>query len=377
MTVLVVGAGLAGLVVARRLAEQDYRVTVIDKRDHVAGNAFDEVKAGVRVHRYGPHLFHTSNMAVVDWLSRFTEWTPYEHRVTARLEDGRAVPLPINRRTLEALSGEDLADAGQAEAYLASVAETIADPQNARDYLYSKIGRQLTELFFGRYTRKMWGHDLSEMSASVIKRIPIRYDDETRYFPNDTFQALPTRGYTQLALNILDHPNIETRTGVAFEKSMLAQYEHGFLSLPIDEYYDNVLGPLPYRSIRFHHASVARYEVGMETPTVNFTDEGPRTRKTAWHMLPDHDVAGDGTVIVTSEEPCDYTENDLERYYPVNTADGRYRKRYEDYAALAAKEDGITFIGRCGTYQYLDMHQVINQTQILMDRWLAARADAA
>jgi len=375
--ILVVGAGFAGAVAARMLAEAGYSVQVIDQRPHIAGNAHDEIDArGMRVHRYGPHLFHTSNREVVAWLSQFTAWDRYEHRVSAKLPDGTLAPLPINRRTLELAFREAVPDAAAAEALLVRLAAPIETPGNAEEYLLSRIGAELTELFFARYTEKMWAMKLSEMDASVVKRIPLRFDDEDRYFPGDTFQALPRGGYTQLFRRMLEHPRIKVSLGLRFEKRMLRDYGYAFLCCPIDEYFDFRLGELPYRSIRFHHAAVARSAVEARTGTVNYTDTGPFTRTTYWHLLPGHDGGG-RTVTATTEEPCDYRDNALERYYPVKTADGRYQALYQRYAALAAREPGVQFLGRCGTYQYLDMHQVVNQTLAVMRRWLATQRGAA
>lgn len=366
-----VGAGFAGAVAARELAQAGHVVSVIDKRRHLGGNAYDHVDArGVRVHAYGPHLFHTSNLDVVDWLSAFTAWEPYKHRVCARLPDGAHAPLPINRRTLEIVFRESVPDSAAAEALLARCARADAEPRDAQAWLVSRIGPELTELFFARYTRKMWGLPLADMDASVVKRIPIRFDDEDRYFPNDAFQALPRGGYAALFEKIFDHPRIDVRLGVAFERGMLRDVDHAFLSSPIDEYFDYALGRLPYRSIRFHHHAVARAAAQAPAATVNYTDETPYTRETFWHLLPGHDFAGGDHVTRTVEEPCADHENGYERYYPVKTADGRHQALYRAYQDLAAREGKIVFIGRCGTYQYLDMDQVINQTRALCARWL-------
>lgn len=373
--ILAVGAGFAGAVAARTLAEAGHSVDVVDKRPHVAGNAHDRWNAhGIRVHTYGPHLFHTNNLKVVDWLDRFTDWLPYEHRVTAQLPSGVAVPLPINRRTLEIVFDTTLAGEAEAKAFLASVAEPIETPKNAREHLLSQIGRTLTDLFFAPYTRKMWGYDLAEMDASVVKRIPLSFDDEDRYFPKDTFQALPAQGYTRLVENILDHPAIRVELGTPFAKPMLERYDHAFLCLPIDEYFDDALGPLPYRSIRFHDQDVPRASVQATTATVNRTDESAFTRSTYWHLLPGHDPARSDTVTVTTEEPCGYEDNGHERYYPIKTSDDRFGARYRGYVAMAEREPKVTFIGRCGTYQYLDMHQVIAQTLTVVGRWIADQA---
>jgi UDP-galactopyranose mutase len=369
--ILVVGAGFAGAVAARVLAEAGHAVCVIDKRSHVAGNAYDEWNAqGVRIHRYGPHLFHTNNLMVVGWLSRFTGWTPYEHRVTALLPSGETVPLPINRRTLELVFGRRFKSEGHAEAHLKSVAWPISEIGNARDYLLSQIGETLTDLFFAPYTRKMWGYDLAEMAPAVVKRVPIGFGKEDRYFPSDAFQALPKDGYTRLVENILDHPCIGVELDRPFERTVLRDFDHAFLCMPIDEFFENALGPLPYRSIRFHHQDIRRADVRAETATVNRTDNSAVTRSTYWHLLPGHDLKVSDNVTVTLEEPCGYEDNEYERYYPIKTSDDRFGERYRNYAKLAAREPGLTFIGRCGTYQYLDMHQVISQTLTIVRKWL-------
>jgi UDP-galactopyranose mutase len=369
-TVLVVGAGFAGAVYARTLAECGWHVEVIDRRPHVAGNAFDEVVAsGTRIHRHGPHLFHTNNERVVTWLMRFGTFVPYEHRVRAELPDGRCVPLPVNRQTINAVFDVDLSDPAAVRDFLAAQAEPHPAPVSAADHLHAHIGRRLTDLFFRPYTRKMWGFDLEELDAAVVRRIPLRFDDDDRYFPGDAFQMLPREGYTRLVETILDHPAIHVTLGVAFDRSMLPSYAHCFNSMAIDEYFDNCLGPLPYRSIRFHHLTVPPDYTRGDTSTLNYTDDGPMTRETDWSRLPSHAAPADGTRTITREEPCDYRDNDFERYYPVKTTDGRYDAVYRQYRSLAARDPNLTFIGRCGTYQYLDMHQVINQSLAGAELW--------
>lgn len=373
--VLIVGAGFAGAVHARVLAEAGHRVEVIDRRPHIAGNAYDEVDAnGLRVHRYGPHLFHTNNERVVEWLSRYAPFVPYDHKVEALVDGCGFVPLPVNRRTLEAVFDVVLPDEAAAAAFLAGQAEAVEAPSDAGAYLRSQIGTRLTDLFFRPYTRKMWGLDLEDMSPAVVQRIPIRTDDEDRYFPNDRFQLLPERGYTHVFERILDHDRITVRLSTEFDRAMPDGYAHCFNSMPIDEYYEDRFGPLPYRSIRFHHDDRPADQENGTAATVNFTDSGPITRETDWGRLPLHRVQGSERKTVTREEPCDYRDNRLERYYPVKTSDGRYDKVYQQYKALAADDPGMTFIGRCGTYQYLDMHQVINQSLASASQFVAARA---
>jgi UDP-galactopyranose mutase len=361
--ILVVGAGFAGATYARELAVRGWRVEVIDKRGHVAGNAHDDISpSGVRVHSYGPHLFHTNNSRVVDWITRFGAFAPYEHRVTALLPNGSLVPLPINRRTINAVFGTALATEADVRDFLERQATPCESPANAAEYLMSRIGRTLTDLFFRPYTRKMWDLDLEELDAAVVKRIPLRHDDEARYFPDDRFQMLPRDGYTALIGTILRHDNIHVSLGTEFDRAALNDVDFCFNSMPIDEYFGYHHGPLPYRSIRFTHREAPdSYDLG-ETAVVNFTDASVYTRQTDWSRLPGHVRHRTGLRPITLEQPCDYRDNGFERYYPVKTSDGRHEAVYAKYQALAKDETKTRFIGRCGTYRYLDMDQVINQS---------------
>ena len=367
--ILIVGAGFAGAVHARELADAGYKVEVIDQRPHIAGNAFDEVDAnGIRVHRYGPHLFHTSQDNVVDWLRRFTTFLPYTHRVRAEVGDS-FVPVPVNLDTINWVFGLDLPDEAAARAFLAEQALPIAEPRNAAEFLNANIGPRLTDLFFRPYTRKMWAMELEDMDASVVKRLPIRFDRDNRYFANDRHQYLPEGGYTRIFENIFDHANIRVSTSVAYTPGMEADYLHCFNSMPIDVWFGSRLGDLPYRSIRFHTAT--RENAGQRDWSVtNYTDDRKQTRETWWHCLPGHLVQDTGRQTITVEEPCDYRDNAMERYYPVKTADGRFQKLYGEYKTLAADLPNMSFIGRCGTYQYLDMDQVINQSLVHVRNWL-------
>lgn len=246
--ILVIGAGLAGAVTARELADANWDVHVVDKRPHIAGNCYDETNSrGVRFHRYGPHLFHTSNQAVVRWLSRFTEWLPYDHRVSALLPDGRFAPFPINLDTVRMVTGRQAACEGTTSRFPSEAFFQVNDVVNAETYLQEQIGEELTELFFGRYTFKMWGKALREIDASVVKRVSVRLDHEDRYFPNDEFQALPKDGYTAMFSRILSHDKIVVSLGTEFTHEMLADYAFAFLSMPIDEFFAYKFSRLPYR----------------------------------------------------------------------------------------------------------------------------------
>jgi len=370
--ILIVGAGFAGAVHARVLAEGGWPVEVIDRRRHLAGTAYDEVdETGVRRHAYGPHLFHTSNDRVVQWLGRFGSFVPYELRVAALVPGLGCLPMPINRATVNGVFGTRLGDAGDVAAFLATQAVPCAAPRNAAEHLHARIGQRLTDLFYRPYSSKMWGIALEDLDAAVVARLPIRHDDEDRYFLDTEHQYLPRDGYTALVAGMLDHPLIRVHLGVDFHRDLLPAHRFCFTSMAIDEYFDGCLGRLPYRSLRFHHRSEAvDYALG-ETALVTLADDTPYTRQTDWSRLPCHRVRETGRKTLTLEEPCDSRDNDDERFYPVRDSGNANGALYERYRALAAEEPKLRFIGRCGTYRYLDMDQVINQSMQSARAWMA------
>lgn len=331
--ILVVGAGFSGATIARLVAERGYKVDVIDVRDHVAGNAYDyKNEYGIRVHKYGPHLFHTNNKEIFEFLSEFTEWTEYKHKVKAQLDNGQYVTLPVNRETKEIVGKENVLD-----------------------------------IFFRPYTQKMWGVSLDELNPDIVNRVPIRDDDNELYFPNDTYQFMPKDGYTNLIKNMLDHRNISVCLGVPYEYKMNSHYFHVFNSMPIDMYHSYRFGELPYRSIKFHTVNLPMTKV-LPSTTVNFTHDGPYTRVTEWKNIPDHGT-NDKWTTLTYEEPCDYIDNEMERYYPVKDKNGVNRELYKKYTQL--ETPNMTFIGRCGLYAYLDMHQAVNSALATARKFLA------
>jgi UDP-galactopyranose mutase len=367
--VVVVGAGFAGSVVAERLArEAGQRVLVVDRRDHVGGNAFDELdSAGIRIHRYGPHIFHTNAAEIVDYLSRFTAWRPYEHRVLARVRD-QLVPIPINRTTLNALFDARLPDEAAAAAFLAARAEHGATPRTSEEAVVRVVGRELYELFFRGYTRKQWGLDPSELDASVTSRIPTRTDTDDRYF-TDRFQLMPADGYTALFERMLDHPGIDVRLGTRFE-AVRDEIDAGGIVYtgPIDEFFGRRFGPLSYRSLRFAFETLDR-EWALPVGTVNEPDETvPYTRTTEFKHLTgqEHPL----TTIVR-----EFPTADGDPYYPIPRPANR--ERYEQYAALAAATPGIQFLGRLGTYKYYNMDQVVGQALAWFRKTGSARWQAA
>lgn len=364
--VVVVGAGFAGSVMAERLAnDAGLNVLVVDRRPHVAGNAFDRFDdAGVLMHQYGPHIFHTNSQEIVDYLSRFTDWRPYEHRVLADVR-GQQVPIPINRTTLNALYGCALESDEAAAAFLASRAEPVADIKTSEDVVVSAVGRELYETFFRGYTRKQWGLDPSELDKAVTARVPTRTNTDDRYF-TDTFQAMPLHGFTRMFERILDHPNIELLLGTDFaEVQGAVTYDRLVFTGPIDEYFGHRHGRLPYRSLRFRHETVEQEWV-QPVAVVNYPDESvPYTRVTEYKHLTGQQAPA---TSITYEYPA--AEGDP--YYPIPRPENQALfKRYE---ALAAAEENVVFVGRLATYRYYNMDQVVGQALATYRKMFAARA---
>ncbi|WP_237482239.1 UDP-galactopyranose mutase [Lichenibacterium dinghuense] len=369
--VLVVGAGFAGSVMAERLAaEGNKRVLVIDRRPHVAGNAYDHLDAaGVLIHRYGPHIFHTNSAAVFDYLSHFTAWRPYEHRVLARVR-GREVPMPINRTTLNALYGLDLKSDAEAAAYLASVAEPVSPVRTSEDVVVAGVGRDLYETFFRGYTRKQWGMDPSDLDKSVAARVPARTDTDDRYF-TDAFQAMPRDGYTRMFERMLDHERIEVETGVEYRDVMAdGVFDHVVFTGAVDEFFDHRFGRLPYRSLEFRHVTLDQ-ERFQAVGTVNYPDEAvPYTRITEYKHLTGQKHP---KTSLTYEHPRAAGDP----YYPIPRPENQALfKRYE---ALARERHDVSFVGRLATYRYYNMDQVVGQalstSKALLARWAASPRD--
>ncbi|HET6587318.1 MAG TPA: UDP-galactopyranose mutase [Oleiagrimonas sp.] len=346
---LIVGAGYAGSVMARELAEAGPRIHIIDKRSHIAGNAYDELDShGVLVHRYGPHIFHTNAERIFKYLSRFTEWRPYEHRVRG-VVNGTLYPFPINRDTLNRLHGLDLNEAGAA-AFFERVREPRDPVLTSEDVVLNSVGRDLYEKFFLNYTRKQWGLEPSELKAGVAARIPTRTNTDDRYF-TDTYQAMPLHGYTQMFENMLDHPNIRVELGVDFaDVRDRGGFDHVVYTGPIDAYFDYRFGRLPYRSLHFEHEHLPDVEQFQETGTVNYPNDHAFTRITEFKHLTGQQHAG--TSIVR-----EYPQAAGDPYYPVPRAENEALfKRYQE---LARQEPNVTFVGRLAQYRYYNMDQVV------------------
>jgi UDP-galactopyranose mutase len=347
--ILVVGAGFAGSVCAERLAVAGKRVLMIDRRPHIGGNAHDEYDAaGVLIHVYGPHLFHTNSKRIFEYLSRFTSWRFYEHRVRAVLE-GKLYPMPINRRTINDLYGLTLDEAG-VSSYLERVREPRQPIRTSEDVVLSSVGRDLCEKFFRGYTRKQWGLDLSELSAGVAARIPTRTNDDDRYFTDD-FQFMPAEGYASLFKRMLDHPRIDIRLGVDYA-SLRGQMKVDLTVYtgPIDAYFDYRFGKLPYRSLEFEHQHLPDCPRYQPVGTVNYPNDHEFTRITEFKHVTGQEC--DGTSIVR-----EYPKSSGEPYYPIPRPENEALfKRYQE---LANAEAGVRFVGRLAQYRYYNMDQVV------------------
>ncbi|VWX63323.1 putative UDP-galactopyranose mutase [Burkholderiales bacterium 8X] len=356
---LVVGGGFAGSVLAERLASQlGQRVLVIDRRDHIGGNAFDfHDEAGVLVHRYGPHIFHTNAPKVVEYLSQFTDWRPYEHRVLAQV-DGKLLPIPINLTTINELYGLDLDSAGAAE-FLAERATPGLEIKSSRDVVISQVGEDLYRKFFEGYTRKQWGIDASQLDKAVTARVPTRTTTDDRYF-QDKFQMMPAEGYTRMFERMIAHPNIDFLPSVDFaEVRERVAYSHLVYTGPVDEYFGHCYGKLPYRSLRFEHRSFDQPHY-QPVAVVNYPSPNvPWTRITEYKHLT-------GQVCAKTSITHEYPSAEGDPYYPIPTPENA--ELYRRYEALAEATPAVTFTGRLGTYRYYNMDQVVAQSLAVFAR---------
>ena len=366
---LIVGAGFAGSVIAERLASQlGERVLIVDKRPHIGGNAYDRYDdAGVLIHPYGPHIFHTNSADVFDYLSQFTAWRPYQHRVLASV-DGQAVPMPINLDTINRLYGLRLTSF-ELEDFFASRAEKPPAIRTSEDVVVSKIGRELYNKFFRGYTRKQWGLDPSELDASVTARVPTRTNRDDRYF-TDTYQAMPLHGYTRMFERMLAHPNIKVMTNTDYrEIAHLVPWRRMVYTGPIDAFFDHRHGRLPYRSLEFRHESLPQ-EQFQPVGTVNFPNDFAYTRVSEFKHITGQKHHATSIVY-------EYPRADGDPYYPVPRAENT--AMYRLYEADAEQLSDVHFVGRLATYKYYNMDQVVAQSLTLFKRLVAerARADAA
>jgi UDP-galactopyranose mutase len=355
---LVVGAGFAGATIAERLAAHGgKKVLICDRRPHVGGNAYDHYDdAGILVHRYGPHIFHTNSRDVYEYLSRFTEWRHYEHRVLASV-DGQLLPIPINLDTVNRLYGTCYTSAGLEE-FFKSVAEPVAEVRTSEDVIVSRVGRELYEKFFRNYTRKQWGLDPSELDAMVTARVPVRTNQDDRYF-TDTYQVMPLHGYTRMFERMLAHPNIKILLNADYREVAAAiPYDEVIFTGPVDEFFDYRFGRLPYRSLDFKFET-RDVPVAQAGPVINYPNEHAYTRVTEFKYL-------SGQQHPKTTLVYEYAKDGGDPYYPVPRPENA--ALYRRYEELARRTPGVHFLGRLGTYKYYNMDQVVAQSLTLYSR---------
>ncbi len=348
---LIVGAGFAGSVLAERLARVgNQSVLLVDKRSHIGGNAYDHYNEhGILVHKYGPHIFHTNSAQIFEYLSQFTAWRPYEHRVLASV-DGQLLPIPINLDTLNKLYRMTL-DSPGAEKFLNSVAEKKEHIRTSEDVVVNRVGRELYEKFFRNYTRKQWGMDPSELEASVTARVPVRVNQDDRYF-TDNYQAMPLHGYTRMFENMLDHSNIKVLLNADYcEIQDEISYKHLIYTGPIDEFFDFRFGKLPYRSLHFKHKTIDQ-PLFQRVAVVNYPNEHLYTRVTEFKYLTGQEHSKTSVVY-------EYPRAEGDPYYPVPRPENQ--ALYAKYKALADATPRVHFVGRLATYKYYNMDQVVGQ----------------
>jgi UDP-galactopyranose mutase len=351
---LIVGAGYAGSILAERLARgSGKQVLLVDRRPHIGGNAYDHYNdAGILVHKYGPHIFHTNSKDVFDYLSRFTEWRQYQHKVLASV-DGQLVPIPINLDTINKLYGLSL-NSFQVEEFFASRAEKREQIKTSEDVVVNKVGRELYEKFFRGYTRKQWGLDPSELDAQVTARVPTRTNRDDRYF-TDNYQAMPKHGFTRMFEKMLDHPNIKIMLNADYRdvKDSIPHREIIYTG-PVDEFFDFRFGKLPYRCLEFKHETlnVPQYQ---PVAVVNYPNENPFTRITEFKHLTGQEHPKTSIVY-------EYPQAEGDPYYPIPRRENA--EIYHQYQELA-EGSGIHFVGRLATYKYYNMDQVVAQALTL------------
>ncbi len=348
---LVVGAGFAGSVMAERIASQlDKKVLIVEKRNHIGGNAYDEIdENGILVHRYGPHIFHTNSKEVFNYLSQFTEWRFYEHKVLAKL-DGELYPIPINRLTLNKLYNLNLNNEDEAKAYYEKVREKRYPILNSEDIIVNQVGKDLFEKFFKHYTKKQWGLEPKDLASSVCGRIPFRTNDDCRYFA-DKYQFMPKDGYTKMFERMLSNKKIEIVLNTDY-KSVLndIKFNKMIYTGPIDYFFDYEFGRLPYRSIRFEYEKI-NIEYYQNTAQVNYIDAEIGYTRVVEHKY----LSGqDSSVTSISRE---YSQSDGEPFYPTPTNENR--KLYMKYSEHSKLLNHVIFGGRLAEYQYYNMDQVI------------------
>ncbi len=355
LRLLIVGAGLSGAVIARHLAELGHHITVVEQRNHVAGNCHcaRDAETGVLVHVYGPHIFHTDDVEVWDYVNRFAKFHPFKHRVKT-ISGGQVFSLPVNLHTINQFFGTTLSPQEAADLLAQKADKTITIPQNFAQQALRMIGPQLYEAFFKGYTQKQWGVDPAELPAAILKRLPVRLSYDDNYFFH-TFQGMPEHGYTQLVTQILDHPNIKVHLNTAFTQALAAGCDHVFYSGPIDAWYGYDIGRLGYRTLDFERFTHQGDYQGCAVMNYASADV-PWTRITEHKHFAPWESHAASVVYREVSRPCGI--DDIP-YYPIRLT--KEQALLQQYVARADEGRGVTFVGRLGTYRYLDMDLTIRE----------------
>ena len=364
-TIAMVGAGLSGAVIGRELAEAGYRIEVFDSRDHIAGNCHTErdAETGVMVHVYGPHIFHTDDAGVWDYVNRFERFLPYKNRVKTT-SGGQVYSLPINLHTINQFFGKTFRP-DEARAFIAELGDrSIEDPQTFEEQALRFVGRDLYEAFFKGYTQKQWGCSPTELPASILKRLPVRFNYDDNYFAHK-YQGMPEDGYTALVEKIMDVPNITLHLNTTFDPALKGDYAHVFYSGPIDAWFKHAEGRLPYRTLDFEvFRDTGDYQ---GNAVINYCDNAqPYTRITEHKHFSPWEKHEKTLMYKEYSRQCE--EKDIP-YYPIRQA--RDKQQLERYVNVAREEPNVTFVGRLGTYRYLDMDVTINEALATSDKFLA------
>ena len=346
---LIVGAGFSGSVCAEQLSSAGKKVLLIDKRNHIGGNAYDQLdEHGVLIHPYGPYIFHTNSKKVFTYLSKFTDWRFYEHRVLANLS-GVLYPIPINRTTLNKLYKLNLSE-DQVKDYLDKVRIHDLPTKTSEDVVLGSIGHDLCDKFFRGYSQKQWGLDLSELSSGVAARIPTRTNDDDRYF-TDSYQFMPAQGYTKMFERLLSSTNIKIELSADFQEiKNKVQFKHLIYTGPIDSFFQYRYGKLPYRSLRFEHSHIPGVESYQTVGTVNFPNENEYTRITEFKHLT---MQKHKSTSIVKEYPTSQGDP----YYPIPRPENE--ALYKRYQEMADATPQVSFVGRLAQYRYYNMDQVV------------------
>jgi UDP-galactopyranose mutase len=362
--IAIAGAGFSGAVIAHELAKADYRIDVFDSRPHVAGNCHTarDAETGIMVHTYGPHIFHTSNQKVWDYVRRFDEFMPFTNRVKA-LTGGRIFSLPVNLLTINQFFGKTFTPK-EAEAFMAGLGDqNIESPQTFEEQALRFVGRELYEAFFKGYTTKQWGMHPSELPASILRRLPVRFNYDDNYYAS-TFQGMPKNGYTAIIEKMLDHPNIKVTLNSKFERENAAEYDHVFYSGPIDAWFNYCESRLGYRTLDFE---AERHDGDYQgNAVINYCDESVPWTRISEHKHFSPWETHEKTLIF--KEYSRYCEEKDTPYYPIRLA--KEKSQLQRYVELGREEKKVSFVGRLGTYRYLDMHVTIAEALDVAERFL-------